>query len=343
MRTRHLRAWLAAATLTATATLAACTAPADDADEIAAALEQDQGGLDFDDEAPEFGLSEDLAAADLEGSVSYDDAYATEVTTASMRELPGAVVGNVVLMWGQLPPDRAPEDYARDWSGRLRVDRGAIIVRRTIGFEEATDRVAPRTDRTFVDVRSITRPLADGLVLTIVDPDPSAGPMTLHYDLADGTTHALDLAELLAGPVSRVVDDQGDRIVAVAVRDRDACDHGFGRGRWRAVRDGLGGLVGEIVDDAGAPIGHIRGIWGERRSGEQVFFGKYIDLDGQFRGIFGGHYRDGELRGRWLHRSGEIGRLGGHYRESLPGRPAGGHFVLRWAETSCAAEMPAAF
>ena len=44
--------------------------------------------------------------------------------------------------------------------------RGAILVRRTIGFEEATDRLLPRSDRFDVSFHSITRPFADGLVLS---------------------------------------------------------------------------------------------------------------------------------------------------------------------------------
>jgi hypothetical protein len=72
-----------------------------------------------------------------------------------------------------------------------------------------------------------------------------------------------------------------------------------------------------------------------------VFFGKYINREGQFRGIFAGHYRDGRYLGRWMTRAGEHGRLGGQYRESLPGPEVGGAFMGRWAETSCAGDFPA--
>jgi hypothetical protein len=252
------------------------------------------------------------------------------------------VVAEVMLLWGQLPPDRAPEDYARDWSGRLAVNRGALIVRRTLNFEPANDRVLERSDRTFVDVESVTRPFVDGLVLTVVDPAPGSGPLILSYTPADGgDAHELELSTLLDGPVVRDVDDAGNRVAAIALRDDDACDHGFGRGRWHALRDDAGVMLGVIDDAAGEPIGHIRGIWGERRDGVQVFFGKYIDIEGRFRGLFGGHYRDGEMIGRWFTSNGEVGRLQGMYRESIPGPRTGGQFALRWAETSCAVEIPA--
>jgi hypothetical protein len=339
MRTRP-RAFLSTALLLA-ASGAACTQPADEADEIAAALEQENGGLDMDDEAPAFGLDDDFVAADVDDSVAYADALAEDTETVAMIDAPGAVAADLAILWGQLPPDLAPEDYVRDWSGRLSINRGGLIVRRTVRFEPETDRVLPRTDRTEVRFTSVTRPHNDGLLLTVVDPDPSAGPLVLTYERDDGASHELVLADLLEGPLVRDVGDDGDRIVAVALRrDRDPCDHGFGRGRWHALRDHLGRMIGRIFDAAGEPIGHIRGAWGRRESGEQVFFGKYIDAEGRFRGIFGGHYRDGEMVGRWLTRGGEHGRLHGMYRESAPGPRVGGGFVLRWAETSCAADLP---
>jgi hypothetical protein len=340
MRTRT-RAFLYTAAAILAASSAACT-EADEADQIASALEAENGGLDMEDEAPMFGLSDEVVAAEIDDGAAFADPLADDTETLAMIDAPGAVTAEVALLWGQLPPDRAPEDYVRDWSGRLRLNRGGLIVRRTVRFEDATDRVLPRTDRAVVEFESQTRPHNDGLLLTVVDPDPSAGPLVLTYEGGDTGTHEVVLADLLEGPQVRDVGSAGDRIVAVALRrDRDACDHGFGRGRWHALRDDLGRLIGRIFDSSGEPIGHIRGVWGHRESGEQVFFGKYIDDEGRFRGIFGGHYRDGEMIGRWLTRGGEHGRLHGMYRESAPGPRVGGGFVLRWAETSCAQDLPA--
>lgn len=322
--------------LASTLTLAACVSPPpDDGDAIASSLEQANGGLTMADEAPMFGDASAFDDAQLESSAAYSDPYASEVYAT-----PPAIT-HVMIVWGQLPPDLANDEHAVDWSGSIAVSRGGLIVRRTIGFEPATDQILRRTDRMIVAFTSITKPFADGLVLDVVDPDPGAAdPLTLTYARHDGTTHTIALADLLGGPVVRTVDDQGDKVIAMAERRDDTCDHGFGRGRWHAVQDGRGGLLGVISNADGDPIGHIRGIWGVRANGDHDFFGKYIDNDGRFRGVFAGHYAGGEMRGRWIDRSGEVGRLQGRYDASSPGPDVGGHFMLRWAESSCAMDIP---
>ncbi len=343
MRTATFRALLAATAFStgSLATLGACIDDgSEDAETVAAALELDNGALDTADEAPMFGLAADFERARVEQSTPYTDAIATEPDTVTMLALADARRADVAIVWGQLPPDREQEE-SHDWTGTLSVNRGAILVRRTIGFEDATDALSPRTERTAVDFTSLTRPFADGLMLTIVDPEPtSADPQVLTYALADGSSHDLVIADLIADRVTIPVDETGNRIEAVALRNLDGCDHGFGRGRWRALNDEVGRMMGEIANGEGEVVGHIRGLWGARADGDQVFFGKYVDVDGAFRGIFAGHYRDGRLAGRWMTRAGEHGRLHGGYRESMPGADVGGAFMLRWAETSCAADFP---
>jgi hypothetical protein len=338
MRTLRLPALLACSLV---AVAGGCTDSAeDDADVIVSALELENGGLDTTDEEPAFGDAATFAAAGIENSVAVPDAMDTDTEVVALRERADVQRLRVVAVWGQLPPDRdAPT--AHDWSGRIEVSRGAIVVRHRIGFEEATDRIAPRDARTSIAFESVTRPFADGLVLEILADADLAG-ITLSYVPNTGDRLDLRLADLLTGPVSTERDADGNRIVVTALRrDRDDCDQGFMRGRWHALRAGVGAFRGIVTDADGAPIGHMRGIYGARRSGEQVFFGKYINRDGQFRGIFAGHYRDGAFVGRWMTRAGEHGRLGGQYRESLPGPEVGGAFMGRWAETSCAADFPA--
>ena len=317
---------------------AACTDDADDASTLASSLEADNGALDMDDEAPTF-ADPSFAAAAVEADATVTDAIASDPAVVAMR--PTARRARVSIVWGELPPDRTADDTVHDWSGQLSLNRGALIVRRTVGFEDATDRLLPRTDRTTVGFASQTRPFADGLVLEVLDDAPgSSEPLTLTYTRADGTVvGSLALAQLLAGPVSVEVDAE-NRVVATALRDGDPCDHGFMRGRWHAVRPGLGRLLGVVSDEDGSPIGHLRGIWGQRQNGDRVVFGKYIDRDGHFRGLFVGAYQAGQFRGRWITRAGEVGRAGGGYREGAPGDAIGGAFVGRWAETSCAADLP---
>ena len=337
MRTFRLPALLACSLAAAAG---ACTdTPQDEADELISALELENGGLDTEDEAPQFDAVEGFAAAAIESDAAFTDPMDADPDIVALRARGDVARLRIVAAWGQLPPDRTTAE-PRDWSGRIQVSRGALVVRHRIGFEEATDRLEPRTERTAVDFQSVTRPFADGLVLEVLADGDLAG-VTLSYLGDDGTRLDLPLSDLLAGPRSSEPDALGNRMVVVALRrDRDDCDHGFMRGRWHAVRAGLGRFLGVVSDADGAPIGHLRGLYGTRRDGAQVFFAKYIDRDGGFRGIFTGHYRDGVFAGRWLTRAGEHGRAGGHYRESLPGPEVGGGFVGRWAETSCAADLP---
>ena len=240
-----------------------------------------------------------------------------------------------------LPGNRArASTTAHDWSGRLAISRGALVVRRLIGFEGATDRLLPRSAPDAIAFASQTQPFADGLVLEVLTDATDLSAVTLTYTSQDGaTTAAVPLAALLTGPQTRDVGADGNRITATALRADDPCDRGFVRGRWQALRPGLGRFLGVATDADGAPIGRMRGIWGERADGGQAFFGKYIDGDGRFRGLMVGRYADGAFQGRWLIGTGDHGLIHGMYRDGA-GAAIGGAFVGRWAETSCAAELP---
>jgi hypothetical protein len=317
-----------------------CTdTPEDEADQIVSALELENGGLDTEDEAPAFGEAEAFTAAAIENSAAVSDTMETDTEVVALRQRPDVEHLRVAAIWGRMPPSRE-NVTPHDWSGSIVASRGAVVVRHRIGFEDATDRLAPRDARTAVPFQSVTGPFVDGLVLEVLA-DADLGTITLSYVPVAGTTVEIRLSDLLAGPVATDFGD-GNRLVVTALRgDRDACDHGFMRGRWHALRQNLGAFRGLVTDADGTPIGHMRGIYGTRRNGEQVFFGKYINTEGQFRGIYAGHYRDGAFVGRWITRAGEHGRLGGEYRESLPGPEVGGVYMGRWAETSCAADLPA--
>ena len=292
------------------------------------------------DEAPAVRRRGQFAEAAIPAGSAVADPIAQDPTVLDLNQRPDVARLRVDILWGQLPPDRTNPDV-HDWSGSIAVSRGALIVRRSVGFELG-DHLVPRTGPDAVAFHSVTRPFADGLALTVLDPNPDPTvPLTLTYTPDDGSAPIVFRAgDLVAGPVSVDVGTSGDRMVAVALRDHDACDHGFMRGRWHALRAGLGGFLGVVADADGNPIGHVRGIWGARKNGERVFFGKYINAAGQFRGILAGHYGDGHFLGRWLVRGGDHGRLQGLYREDIPGPDTGGHFIARWAETSCAENLP---
>ena len=309
----------------------------EEADEIATALEAENGGLSMDDEAPLFGDEDGFAAAELEAAVEHDDPIERDPATVEVLDAPGAAIYHSLVVWGQMPPD-VDAEVSTVWDGSLSVNRGAVIIRRIVAFEDRTDGLDERPDRRTINFRSTTRPHMDGFRLTIVNPQPESNdPLVLTYDPVDGAATSWTIDALLEGPQSLEVDDIGNRMVAVALPERvDVCASGFLRGRWHRVRDGRGRIYGQVSDAEGEVVGHVRGVFGRRRDGEQVFFGKYIDRDGRFHGLFGGTYGEGHFRGRWLDRGEpDRGRLAGEYRENREVRGIGGHFLGRWAETAC--------
>jgi hypothetical protein len=310
----------------------------DDADTIAENIELDLGGIDMEDEAPMFGAEAlfDQTGTNEPELVVADD-IESDPAVAIMMQAPDAIIFNAGVIWGQIGGNPDAEQ-PRNWSGTLSVNRGAIIVRRTIAFEGPTDNLLPRDDKQVVPFTSATLPHVDGLRLTIVDPDPlNSEPLVLHYEsAASNYSFTVALGALLDGPVGEVVDSRGNRIAAVAMaRPVDICQNGFLRGRWHKVSEGRGMLIGQVRSSDGELKGHMKGLYGVRANGDKVFFGKYINTDGEFRGVFAGNYADGQFRGRWMTKSGEKGALGGEYRETIPGPEVGGHFLGRWAELTC--------
>lgn len=302
-------------------------------DDIATALEQDNGGLDTADEAPEFGAEAAFDAAQIETATVEADPMVADPTMVEMAR-PGAPVEarDLIVVWGRFPADR-DATVGRDWSGELRLSRGGMLLRRRIAFEQATDRVLPRTTRDAISFESVTRPAADGLVLSVFDPQPGTpNPLTLTYTPVGGTAHAIDLAQLATGPI--IVDmGDGNRILIAGHRRNDTCAHGFIRGRWHALSANASTYLGVVASSDGDVVGHIRGIAGQRRGGEPVMFGKFINRDGQFMGLVKGTYENGTFVARWLDRAGDHGQLHGVYFPG-PNERAGG-FLGRWSETSC--------
>src|SRR5262245_10641110 len=150
--------------------VAACVnqpgAPDDDVEQVTSALETD-GGYDMADEAAMFGVQDTFADAAVEPDFAYDDTMATDSTVVAMNQSPTTDARDVIVLWGRFPGQPGAQE-ARDWSGRLELSRGGMIVRRRIAFEDATDRVLPRQDPRTVEFRSITRPFADGLALGVL-------------------------------------------------------------------------------------------------------------------------------------------------------------------------------
>jgi hypothetical protein len=314
--------------------------PGDDADtqDISNAIEQPNGGYDTRDEPLRFGAAAEaeFRAAAIEADASFSDKFAIDpdVVDRARRGF------NLIVVWGKLPAEPDAEE-SRDWTGSLQISRGALVVRNTIGFEDRTDELLPRLSRDVVSFTSVTQPFVDGLALTVVDAEPSTtnAGLTLTYTPRDSrASFTLQLEQLARGPI--VIDAGGGfKIVAVAHRRQlDPCDRGFMRGRWHAVSPNLGRFLGVVTDEDGVRVGHVRGIYGQRRNGEPVLYGKFINDEGQFRGILSGTYGDGVYRARWIARTGDHGTAHGVYFAGPTERA--GHFLGRWAETSCTTDAP---
>jgi hypothetical protein len=318
----------------------------DDSQDVSNALEQSNGGLDTADEAPQFGAQDQIAAAAIEADASADDSLATDPATTAMDTASAAAGYRLAVVWGKMPADKGAQD-TRDWTGSFKISRGGLVVRRTIGFEDATDKLLPRANLQTVNFQSVTRPAIDGLALTVLDPTAATAtaPLTLTYTPANtsttangGTSYSIDLSQLVAGPV---VIDAGDGYKMVAVahrRQAAACDRGFMRGRWHALSPHLGDFLGVVTDENGAPDGTVRGIYGQRQNGDSVVFGKFIDLAGKFRGLLIGSFENGEYHARWIDRQGDHGSAHGAYSEGSTA--TGGAFLGRWAEASCSDDPP---
>ena len=315
-------------------TLTACMSNDSEVAQVASDLEQTNGAFDTADEAAQFGEDQLFADAAIEADATVVDEMTADPAIAAMNR-PDVAAHDLAVVWGRLPPDPTATE-ARDWTGELRLSRGGMLVRRRIGFEEQTDRVLPRTRPDLIEIRSITRPFADGLVLRVFDPNPAdPTPITLTYTSADASsTYSLELRQLADGPI--VIDaGGGNKIVAAGRHRNDACNHGTMRGRWHKLAPHAGAYLGVVANAAGEPIGHVRGIFGERRNGDSVMFGKFIARDGKFTGVINGTFADGKFSARWLDRAGDHGVLHGVTFEGPSLR--GGGFVARWEETSCGA------
>ncbi|MBK9303775.1 MAG: hypothetical protein IPM94_07795 [bacterium] len=325
-------------------------------------LDKAYGGLTYSDESPAFGDAE-LEAMSLEDQeAASDDPLQDDAELAGLEAAalggddpaapPPPTVIALRLTWGQL--DGAPEDIREevqglDWSGRLRVDRGLVVVRRVILFERPRDHlVRPRPDRRTVAWVSHTGPHFDGLIVEVVVPpaapdSASAGtpaPVMLHL-VTPLVALDIPVAELAGLDVTHPVDELGNalRLEGHRVTDEDLCPKGFLGGIWKADRDSTtveGGVFkGRWVGLWGRLHGFVRGRYGLDSSGERVFFGKYIDRQGRCRGMLAGAWEAADASGRggfhgeWHNAAATVeGVLGGEYVHAA-GRPAG-VFSGRW-------------
>jgi hypothetical protein len=340
--------------------------------QVAQDLAQPNGGFTYSNEEPEFGEVADFNALQLETDSAVVDPIASDPTVAALDATPAPAVDgrDVIIVWGKIPAD-PDATVTRDWSGSLSVSRGALYVRRTISFD-AGDHLLPRTSPEVVPFVSYTRPWVDGLSLRVLDPSPStADPLVITYQSSLATpgggsgsssssgsgpvgpiTYTFNLDQLTSGPI---VIDAGDgfKMVAVGVhKDTVGCAGGFMRGRFHALGNGDGEFRGLVTDRIGVPVGHVKGIYGMRPAATStsaastsaasvpMLFGKFIDLQGEFMGVFAGSYdATGDFAAEWKVPGDDVhGVIHGHYADSTA--VDGGVFLARWAQAGCSDDAP---
>jgi hypothetical protein len=268
------------------------SAPSSEPEQIASALERENGGLARTNEAPGFG-DPDADAVPMSDESADED-----------RTLGEALAGSSAC-------------------------RGAIGVSKTIRFD-AGDRLEQRASVSEVRFVSHTAPHVDGLLVSVRVPEGASPIVRFRTAILNAD---LDLAGAIDGGAIRAPDGVNG-LVYMSYEDRPGCASGFLVGRWRALRDDLGVFHGRVSGDHGAPLGHVRGIWGHApRADKNVFFGKYINHDGEFRGLFGGVYGDGHLRGIWGAREpAAAGVIAGRYGEGRVSDDGKGVFLGRFTE-----------
>jgi len=299
---------------------------------VEGSLENDFGGYTSADEAPMFSDTEIIAES------AEDEAVNEPVSAAvSSDAAAGAKAYEVRIAWGLLEGDSTATEVV-DWSGRVSVSRGVLAALRVIRFEsgQGDGLELPRTSRKELGFISHTKTHYDGLLLLIVDRDSTNTPGELSIQ-AGNYTRTFAFANLDS---LNLIDPVGpeDNAVSIISRSHEVRPFagGFLAGRWVKTEAHAGSFHGRWINSTGTNAGALRGIWGVRRNGEQVFFGKFIGLNGEFGGLLAGNWRydrsehAGVFAGKWYDRNRQAsGTLSGHFElgETGMGR---GFFQGRW-------------
>ena len=287
------------------------------------------GGLSEGDELPDFGDAE-LQTPAFQPDPKFTDPVKLRGGFQRAEHV------RIAVMRGYLRPHPGATEVV-DWSGGITVTNAAVRVLRTLRFNEEGVIIRPRTDVTTVEFESQTLPHADGLLLDVVIApalNPSGGPVTLSFNTVPFTsTISIEPGRRLSSIVP--VDPAGHVLAYHIIRpDADGCAEGFLRGTWRAkeTSDGreVGVLKGRFAADDGRLRGLMRGVFGVRENGKQVWFAKVVDRDGTFLGIFAGRYGDGRFAGLFLGANRKVrGVVRGRYEDADRGHDSG--FIGRYS------------
>lgn len=335
-------------------------------------MDLEWGGYTTASEAPAFGRPELSARAQEE--VSPNDAVAAEMLGGGGMHDTRPPFLALRVVWGRMEYD-STNTTPTVWDGKISVSDGRLGVVRVIRFEPATDHLLPRTDRRVVEWVSQTTVHNDGLLLIIGLPrpePPDSGSDTSVVDTMPPDTLPPALPDVVVsfetGPltISFTLDEVAnlDRLISVdggnavmfngTLVDTDECPRGFLSGDWTHHPDStFGSFNGTWSSDDGALTGFVEGRFGVNSHGRRVFFGKYIDANGQFEGFLrgvwqpasrepsGGSFKGvfytpiglpaGRLHGRWAADEQGVGTFQGVWKTHC-GRWDHGHHGWAWTK-----------
>jgi hypothetical protein len=227
----------------------------------------------------------------------------------------------LLVTWGNLNAD-STINFSTDWSGSLCVENGLVRPLRTVRFEYPQDYLTRPASRNCVQWVSHTQPDFDGILFalhrvpcdSLATPDSlcaspisvtfTTGPLTVTFNQND----LKDLHKVIQ------VDAAGNAVAFnTIVLEPHACAHGFLAGQWKDVSGQryAGIFRGEWMSENGVHAGFLRGVYGQNRRGDHVFFAKWINDGGTFHGIMKGTYglgagtnadADGWFTGVWVSR-----------------------------------------
>jgi hypothetical protein len=277
-------------------------------------LNDPTGGYKALDAQPGFGDPALIGSGSAEATV-VDPLETSDAQMANWASLPDSVHAySVSLLWGTLRKDPAVSlgagdsgiGIVTDWSGYAAVNRGALVVRSATAFDLQDHLVQPRADRRKIEWISHTTDAFDGVRFWVYQPFPpgvdgSGDSLTI---VAGTHTWTFLVNELADTDSTYVVDQSGNRFSIKAFRIQPgSCVRGFLGGVWLpASNTGENGRIrGRVLDNRGVVLGHVQGIFGTSNLGSKVFFAKYVDRDGTFKGI---------LRGTWSSHGLEVGEVG---------------------------------
>ena len=296
-------------------------------------LDSPTGGYTATDEEPAFGEPDKFTFGRNE--CEYQDRYQNTWEYRKRNQFEGAKRYRLRAIWGHL--ERSYQDSTDteccpvDFSGYLKFNAGVVVVERTIGFE-MLDYIT-RKDGSTIEWVSHTCPGVDGIQFKLVSA-PAIEDSVISVDNDEvvlrieagpySGSFTMDQLDSLA--IMEEVDDCGNGVMINSFRITN-CPHGYMLGRWFHVEPDTiispdstetrgiieGRFRGMWISDVGRPAGYLRGVFGKNSSGENVFFGKYVDFRGQFKGIMKGRYgsyptqsiidRLGWYKGIWLGRN----------------------------------------